>query len=56
MKFVLLLTIWSETSPVPEVYVLNDNLTGAEYIDLLEQSYSSTSVGILSCEVDHAAQ
>ena len=52
MKFVLLLTIWSETTPVPEVYVLDFGLTGEDCIAQIEDQYSPTSVGILSCEVE----
>jgi len=54
MKFVLLLTIWSETTPVPEVYVLDFGLTGEDCIATLEDSYKVDSMGILSCEVDAA--
>lgn len=53
MKYVLLLTIWGETTPVPEVYVLGHALTGEECIAQLEKSYQSDSLGTLSCEVDY---
>lgn len=51
--FVLLLTIWPTGTPRPEVYALGTGLTGEQCIAQLIDSYSPTSVGILSCEVDH---
>ncbi len=53
MRYVLLLTLWSETTPVPEVYVLDHALTGEDCIAALEDSYRPDSMGTLSCEVDH---
>jgi len=53
VRFVLLLTLWSAETPVPEVYVLDHALTGEDCIEQLLDSYQPDSIGTLSCEVDH---
>jgi len=54
VKFVLLLTLWSADTPVPEVYVLDSGITGQYCIEMLLESYAPDSIGVLSCEVDQA--
>lgn len=58
MLYVLLLSIYSETSPMDQVSVEDYALTGSDCIAALE-AYSSAdpmwSRGIPSCEPDHSA-
>ena len=52
--FVLLLTLWGED--IPEVYVIDFNMTGEDCISTLSIEYDKRVAmelgGILSCEID----
>ncbi len=55
MKFVFLLTVWSATSPVPEVYVEDYGLTGEDCIEAIlayNEADPTWSAGNPSCEPD----
>lgn len=58
MKFVFLLTIWSATSPQPDVYVEDYNLTGEDCVQMIMDYNASDptwSRGNPSCEPDLAS-